>query len=140
MSDSAEMNRAFQQIGELVGSLRALHDKIDLQHAVAEKQNDRLQAELRNVKHDLRDLEQKHDAAVHILTEDVSAIRKLQDDVKGSVDELRKPVEEIMTLRAKALGALLVLGPIGAATLYFVPDALHALWRIIGFLVRTGGM
>lgn len=140
MAMYSDLTGAFQQIGELVASVRALHEKIDHRHAIAEKQNDTLHAELRNVKHDLRDLEQKHDSAVHVLTEDFASVKFVQDDIKAAVSELRQPVEELQTLRAKALGAFLVLGPTGGALLYFVPQLVRELWHVFTIWARNGGL
>ncbi len=42
---SSEMNPLYQQMGELLGSMKALHDKVDFRHAQAEKQGEAVQAE-----------------------------------------------------------------------------------------------
>jgi len=139
MTDYRELNRVFMQVGELVGSMKALHEKIDHRAAAAEKQSDLVRAELRNVKDDLRELEQKNDEAVHLLAIDVSMIKKSQDEMAEAVNELRKPVQEIMTLRARAMGAFLVLGPIGAAALYFIPEAWRAIWKMLDLWLRGHG-
>lgn len=136
MSGLGELNRMFMQVGELVGSIGALHDKLDGRAVAAEKQSDLVQAELRNVKRDLHELEKKQDVAVHLLTSEVSMIKKSQELMSEALKELQLPVKEIMTLRARAAGALLILGPIGAAILYFVPEAWRAFWNPIEAWLR----
>lgn len=131
MTDPAELNRIFMQVGELLGSINALHDKLDSRAIAAEKQNDILQSELRNVNHDLHELEKKQDAAVHLLASEVLMIKKSYEYMAEALKELQDPVKEIMSLRAHATGALLVLGPVGAAILYFVPELWRALWRML---------
>lgn len=134
-----DLNRMFMHIGELVGSISALHDKLDSRALAAEKQSDLLQAELRNVKRDLHELEKKQDASVLLLASDVSMIKRSQELMAEGLKELQGPVKEIMTLRARAMGALLILGPIGAAVLYFVPEAWRAFWKPLEGWLRNRG-
>ncbi|MBV9756819.1 MAG: hypothetical protein JO047_07175 [Alphaproteobacteria bacterium] len=136
-SDHAELNRLFMEVGELVGSLAALHEKLDSRALAAEKESDLVQAELRNVNRDLRELEKKHDASVHLLTAEVAGLKKSQDLMAEALKELQLPVKEIMTLRAHAIGALLILGPISAAALYFIPEMWRVLWRLFDAAFRT---
>jgi len=139
MAEPSELNRGFMQIGQLAGSMNALHEKIDSQAAVADKKSDLVQAELRTIRLDLRELEQKHDAAVNALVSDASLIKKTQEDMARALNDLRKPVEEIMTLRARAMGAFLILGPIGACVLYLVPEIWKALYRTLDTALRGRG-
>jgi hypothetical protein len=139
MADPGGLNSMFMQIGQLVGSMSALHEKIDNRGVAADKQSDLVQAELRTIKHDLRELEQKHDAALHALSSDASLIKKTQTDTAQALMDLRKPVDEIMTLRAKATGIFLTLGPIGAAALYFIPELWKALYRLLDAALRGRG-
>ena len=129
----------FMQVGELVGSIDGLHDKLDSRAVAAEKQSDLVQAELRNVKRDLHELEKKQHTAVHLLTSEVLMIKKSQELMSEALRELQLPVKEIMTLRARAMGALLILGPIGAVVLYFVPDTWRAFWRPFEAWLRDRG-
>jgi len=115
----------FQNIGELLASVRALQEKIDFRHNAAEKMREAMHAELQELASDVRELQAKHDAAVLTLTADVAAIRSAQEDVKRNVEELREPVAQLVALRAKAGGALVVLGALGSIAAYFVPS----LWR-----------
>ena len=85
---SSEMNPLYQQMGELLGSMKALHDKVDFRHAQAEKQSEAVQAEIRNVKHDQRDLEQKFDGAVYVVKNDVDALRAASGVASRALDEL----------------------------------------------------
>ncbi len=119
------------QVGELVGSINALHEKLDSRAIWAEKQTDLVQAELRKVNSDLLDVERRHDAAVHLLASEVSMIKSSHELIARALRDLQAPVMEIMTLRARAVGALFVLGPIGAALLYFVPDIWRAVWKLL---------
>lgn len=132
----AELNRLFMEVGELVGSLAALHEKLDSRALAAEKESDLVQTELRNVNRDLREIEKKHDASVHLLTLEVAGLKKSQDLTAEALKELQTPVKEIMTLRAHAMGALLILGPVSAAALYFIPELWRALWRLMDALFR----
>lgn len=134
-----ELNRMFMQVGELAGSIGALHDKLDSRAVAAEKQSDLVQAELRNVKGDLHELEKKQDAAVHLLTSEVLMIKNSQELMSEALKELQLPVKEIMTLRARAMGALLILGPIGAIVLYFIPEAWRVFWKPLEGWLRDRG-
>jgi hypothetical protein len=137
--DLGELNRMFMQVGELVGSISALHDKLDSRAIAAEKQSDLVQAELRNVKRDLHELEKKQDAAVQLLASEVSMMKRSQELMSEALKELQIPVKEIMTLRARAMGALLILGPIGAVVLYLVPEAWRAIWKPLEAWLRDRG-
>lgn len=125
------------QVGELIGSINALHEKLDTRAVWAEKQTDLLQAELRKVNNDLLDLERKHEAAVHLLAYEVSLIKSSYELMATALKELQDPVMEIVTLRARAVGALFVLGPIGAAVLYCVPEIWKALLRMLDAWFRS---
>ena len=131
MIDAGELNRIFMQVGELVGSINALHEKLDSRAVAAERQSDLLQSELHKFTRDLRELEKKQDAAVNLLASDVSMIKKSYEFMAEALKELQASVREIMTLRAHAMGALLVLAPIGAAFVYLVPELLRGLWRTL---------
>lgn len=137
INDPAELNRLFMEVGELIGSLAALHEKLDSRAIAAEKESDLVQAELRNVNRDLRELERKHDASVHLLSSDVAGLKKSQDLMAEALKDLQAPVKEIMTLRAHVIGALLILGPISAAALYFIPEMWRALWRLVDAMFRS---
>ena len=136
----ADVNPLYQQMGELLGSLKALHDKVDIRHSQAEKQSEALQAEIRNVKHDQRDLEQKLDGAVYVVKQDVDALKATSSgatralgDLVAAVDALKKPVEEIMALRARAMGVLLAISTLGSVFLYFFGPLYHwALGHMLG--------
>ena len=123
---TSEMNPLYQQIGEVLSGLKALHDKVDIRHAQAEKLGDLLQAELRTVKHDQRDLEQKLDGAVYFIKQDVDSLKaatvvtsRSLEDLKVSVETLKHPVEEIMALRSRAMGVLLAVSTLGSVFVYF---------------------
>ncbi len=137
MTAGGEFSRVFMQVGELVGSINALHEKLDSQAVWAGKQTDLLQVELRKVNDDLHELEKKHDAAVHLLASEVAIIRTSHELIAAALRELQAPVREIMTLRARAVGALFVLGPIGAAVLYFVPEIWRASWKVLDAWFRN---
>lgn len=139
MTDSGELNRIFMQVGELLGSINALHEKLDSRAIAAEKQSDLLQSELRNVNRDLQELEKKQDASVHLLASEVSMLKKSHEYMANTLKELQEPVKEIMSLRAHAMGALLVLGPLGAGLLYFVPELWRAIWRALETWFRERG-
>lgn len=132
---SSEMNPLYQQMGELLGSMKALHDKVDFRHAQAEKQGEAVQAEMRNIKHDQRDLEQKFDGAVYVVKNDVDALKaasgvtsRALDELTAAIGALKKPVEEIMALRARAMGMLLAVSAIGSVFLYFISPFYH--WMV----------
>lgn len=137
---TADVNPLYQQMGELLGSMKALHDKVDIRHTQAEKQSEAVQAEIRNVKHDQRDLEQKLDGAVYLVKQDVDALKATSNgatralgELVAAVDALKKPVEEIMALRARAMGVLLALSTLGSVFLYFFGPFYHwALSHMLG--------
>lgn len=139
MTEPGDLNRIFMQVGELIGSINALHDKLDSRAVAAERQSDLVQMELRRVNHDLHELERKQDAAVNLLASEVSMVKKSHEYMAEALKELQAPVKEIMSLRAHAMGALLILGPIGAAVLYFVPEVWRALWRALESWFRERG-
>ncbi len=132
---ASEMNPLYQQIGEILSGLKALHDKVDIRHAQAEKLGDLLQAELRTVKHDQRDLEQKLDGAVYFIKQDVDSLKaatvvtsRSLEELKVSVETLKHPVEEIMALRSRAMGVLLAVSTLGSVFVYFFGPLYH--WAI----------
>lgn len=134
----SEMNPLYQQIGEILSGLKALHDKVDIRHAQAEKLGDTLQAELRTVKHDQRDLEQKLDGAVYFVKQDVDSLKaatvatsRSLEELTAAVETLKHPVDEIMALRSRAMGVLLALSTLGSVFLYFFGPVYH--WAVDHF-------
>lgn len=127
-----DLHPLFQQIGEVLSGLRGLHDKVDMRHAQAEKQADLVQAEIRTVKHDQRDLEQKFDGVVYLMKQDVDALKattvagsRAIEELTAAVETLRQPVAEIMTLRSRAMGIVFALGAVGSVVLYFLGPFYH---------------
>lgn len=132
---ASEMNPLYQQIGEILSGLKALHDKVDIRHVQAEKLGDLLQAELRTVKHDQRDLEQKFDGVVYFVKQDVDQLKaatvttsRSLEELKAAVETLKHPVEEIMALRSRAMGVLLAVSALGSVLVYFFGPLYH--WAV----------
>jgi hypothetical protein len=112
-------------MGEVLSSLRALGDVIELRDAQAAKLQDLVRADLAVVRQDQRDLEEKLDCVVCVMQNDLHALRsdaavtgRSIDELVLAVQELRAPVAAIVALRSRAAGVILGLGVFGSAMLW----------------------
>ncbi len=120
-----EMHLLFQQMGEVLTGVRALRDTIDLRQAQAEQLHDIVRGDIASLKHDQRDLEEKFECIVFIVQHEMEALRasatanaRLSDDMVGAIEALRRPVAEILSLKARAAGLVFGAGLIGSAALW----------------------
>jgi hypothetical protein len=120
-----ELNPLYQQLGEVLSGVKALHDMIEIRHGQADRLHDLVRSDLATLRQDQRDLEDKLDCVVMVVQHDIETMRETARgsaravaDLAAAVDGLRGPVADIMALRARAAGAVLALGALGSVGLW----------------------
>ncbi len=115
----------YVQLGQVLSSLRALADTIEIRHAQAEKLHDLARADLATLRQDQRDLEEKLDCVIAVMQHDLQDLRtqsaghaQCLADMVTAVRDLRQPVSEIVALRSRAAGLIFGLGVIGSTLLW----------------------
>jgi hypothetical protein len=122
---SQDLNALCRQMGEVVESLRALSESIQLRHAQVDKLQDLLRGDVAVLRKDQQDLEEKLDRVIFVMQHDLEGMRvdaaanaRSVNQLVGAVQELRAPVADIMTLRARAAGLILGVGVLGSAAMW----------------------
>jgi hypothetical protein len=121
----ADMNPLFQQMGAVAEGLRALSDSLELRHAQVDRLHDLLRKEVGILSQDQRDLAEKVDRVICVMQHDLEGLRTealvgdgTMHQLVAVVQELQKPVAEIVALRSKIAGLILGLGIIGSAAVW----------------------
>ena len=124
MSQS-DMHLLFQQMGEVLTGVRVLHDMNDLRQAQAEQLHELVRADLATLRQDQRELEEKFECIVSIVQYELEAIRsgtnehaRALSDMVGVVEDLRKPVADILGLKSRVAGLVFGAGLVGSAALW----------------------
>ena len=122
---SQEMGPLFQQMSEVVHGLRALEETIQIRHAQVDKLHDLLRCDLAILRGEQRELEEKLDCVICVMQHDLEAIRTdaianagFVRQLVQAVDELRRPVAEIVALRSRAAGIVVGVGVLGSGALW----------------------
>jgi hypothetical protein len=117
-----DLNPLYQQMGQVLQGLRALSESIEIRAAQTEKLHDLLRLDLTILRRDQKDLEEKLDCVICVMQHDLGGIRTEAQAHAGeiaqlahAVQELRRPVAEIIALRSRAAGLILGLGVFGSA-------------------------
>ena len=120
-----DMHVLFQQMGEVLSGIRALHDMIDIRQAQADQMHELLREELATLRRDQRELEEKVDCIVCIVQHEMEVLRadaaenmRSIGGMIGIVEDLRKPVAEILGLRSRVAGLVFGAGVVGSAALW----------------------
>ena len=120
-----DVNALYQQMGDVLNSLRSLGHMIELRDEQSTKLHDLVRADLSTLRQDQRDLEEKLDCVVCFMQHDLLGLRTETADgarfVKNlikAVEDLQSPVAEIVALRSRAAGIILGLGIFGSAALW----------------------
>lgn len=121
----SDMHVLFQQMGEVLTGIRALHDMMDVRQAQAEQLHGLVRADIATLRSDQRELEEKFECVVCIVQHEMEALRqstaenaRLVDDIASVVDKLRQPIADVLGLKARAAGLLFGLGLVGSAALW----------------------
>jgi hypothetical protein len=137
----ADLHPLYQQVGEILSGLRALGESIELRQAQTEKLHDFLREDVAHLRQDQRDSDEKLDCVICVMQHD---LEKLKTDVAQNagaitdtlraVQDINKPVLEIMALRSRAAGLMVGLGVIGSALLWLA-DPIYR-WLILDSVAR----
>jgi hypothetical protein len=120
-----EMHLLFQQMGEVLTGIRALHETIDLRQAQAEQLHDLVRSDLAQLRRDQRDLEEKFECIVYIVQHEIEGLRlsssdnaRSVDDMCAAIEALRRPVADILGLKSRVAGLVFGAGVVGSAALW----------------------
>jgi|GEM_PF-2995844 len=121
----SEMNLLFQQMGEVLTGVRALHDMIDLRQAQSEQLHALMRADLAILRQDQRELEEKFECIVCIVQHEMESLRgtsaenaRSMTEIVGAVEALRRPVADILGLKARVAGLVFGAGIMGSAAIW----------------------
>jgi hypothetical protein len=132
-----EMHLLFEQMGEVLSGIRALHETSDVRQEQAEKHDNLVRFDLAQLRRDQRELEEKFECIVHIVQHEIEVLRvsaadnaRSMDDMCVAVEALRRPVAEILGLKARVAGLVFGAGVVGSAALWLAQP-------IYGWLVNA---
>ncbi len=135
------LNQIHHQMGEVVQGLRALAETIKLRHDEAAVLHDLVRSDLAILRLDQHDLEEKLDCVICVMQHDLERFRigaigsaRSVDALTLAVQELRRPVAEIVALRSRLAGLILGLGIIGSAVVWLAEPIYR--WAIDQHYVR----
>jgi polyhydroxyalkanoate synthesis regulator phasin len=125
-----DINLLFQQMGEVLQGLASLSSTIEIRHRQVDKLHDLLRGDVTILRQEQRDLEEKLDCVICIMQHDLEALRTGAvasgasiEQLVQAVEELRRPVAEIVALRSCAAGLILGLGLLGSAAMWLAEPA-----------------
>ena len=132
-----ERNALFQQMGEVLTSIRSLQDIMEVRQSQAERLYDLVRSDLVTLRQDQRELEDKFECIVYVLRHEVEAVRSSTtengrsiDDMVVAIEAIQKPVAEILGLKARVAGLVFGAGLIGSAALWLAEP-------VYGWLVNS---
>ena len=119
------MHLLFQQMGDVISSIRGLRDTIDIRQAQAEQLHDLVRSDIATLRRDQRDVEEKLDCLVCIAQHDIDVLRLLSGDNSRSiaaliseVQSVRRPIVDLLALKSRAAGLLFAAGVAGSGALW----------------------
>jgi len=137
----AELHLLFQQMGEVLTSIRSLHETIELRQSQTEQLQELVRSELHVLRQDQRELEEKMECFVFVLQHDVGGLRtdSLENtrsigDLVAAVEALRRPIGDIVTLKSRVAGLVFGAGLVGSAVLWLAEPIYH--WLVEMKLLR----
>ncbi len=120
-----DMHLLFQQMGEVLTGIRGLHETIDIRQAQAEQLHDLVRADLATLRQDQRELEEKFECIVSIVQHEMETLRSDAAEHARSignmivaVEELRRPIADILGLKSRVAGLVFGAGVVGSAALW----------------------
>ena len=120
-----EMHLLFQQMGEVLTGIRGLNQTIGIRQAQAEQLHDLVRADLATLRQDQRELEEKFECIVSIVQHEMEGLRagtaehaRSIGEMIGAIEELRRPIAEILGLKSRVAGLVFGAGVIGSAALW----------------------
>jgi hypothetical protein len=120
-----DLNPLYQQMGEVLQSLRALGETIEIRHSQTERLHDLIRTDMSTLRQDQRDIEEKLDCAICVMQHDLERLRsgamaneRSVDELLRVVQELRGPVADIIALRSRVAGLVLGLGVLGSVAMW----------------------
>ncbi len=133
----SEMHLLFQQMGEVLNSVRGLHDTIGNRQGQAEQLHELVRTDLATLRRDQRELEEKFECIVLIVQHEVESLRsgtaehgQSIGEMIEAIDALRRPIAEILGLKSRVAGLVFGAGIIGSAALWLVEP-------VYGWFVNT---
>jgi hypothetical protein len=120
-----DLSPLFQQMGAVAEGLRALSDNLESRHAQVDRLHDLLRKEVGILSQDQRDLAEKVDCVICVMQHDLEGLRAealvgagTMHQLVEVVQEMRKPVAEIVALRSRIAGLILGFGVIGSSAIW----------------------
>lgn len=117
-----------QQIGEILGTVRALDERMKERQRDAREEMQLIHQELRTVKHDQRSGEQILSLRVEKVEKEVGKLASRMDEVSDSVGELKGPVAELVNMKRRFV-AFAAFGMSVMAVLWALTEPLRT-WAI----------
>jgi hypothetical protein len=120
-----DLDRIHQQLGAVMQGLRALAETIELGHDQSALLHDLVRADVATLRRDQKYLEEKLDCVICVMQHDLEQFKcgaitsaRSVDALTLAVQELRRPVADIVALRSRIGGLILGLGVIGSAVIW----------------------
>jgi hypothetical protein len=139
-----DQNILATQIKEVLTAVRCVHEAVEVRQAQAEQMQESLRSDLRILRQDQRELEQRLHCVAFEMQHDVTALhcdnadnRRSIDTLVKTVESLRRPITEIVLLKSRIAGLIIGLGFIGSAVLWLVEPAYR--WLVETKLLRPFG-
>jgi hypothetical protein len=131
-------------IQEVLTAVRRVHETMEVRQAQAEQMQESLRSELRILRQDQRELEQRLHCVAFEMQHDVTALHCDNTDNRVSIDtlvtaveSLRRPITEIVLLKSRIAGLVIGLGFIGSAVLWLAEPVYR--WIVENKLLRPFG-
>jgi len=109
VTDEQGFGSVDRQLGVIGAKLESIMDMMRQRAEQAEKQSERMAQDLRTLKHDQRNVEQK----VETFGWRQEQLESRVKTVSESLAELREPVEALMQTRTRVAGAMIVIASVG---------------------------
>lgn len=120
-----DMHLLFQQMGEVLSGIRALHEKGEIRQTQVEQLHNLLRCDLNVLKREQHDLDEKFSCFTYVIQHDVESLRSNHVEnsrafleVVRAMEALKRPMVEIMALKSRVAGLLLGVGFIGSAAIW----------------------
>lgn len=127
-----------QQLGEILGTMRALDERMKDRQTEARAESDRTQSEIRNIKHELRQEQQitslrleKQEKETGRLAAQVDQVTTKMEEVSQNVSELKGPVTELVNMKRRFV-AFAAFGMSIMAVLWALAEPIWA-WAVHRF-------
>ena len=136
-----DIHLLFQQMGEALSGIRGLYNAADIRQAQTEQLYDLVRSDLTSLRYDQRVLEDKFERMSCLARHDIESLRisnlkgsRSIQDLVASVNALKRPIAEMVTLKSRATGVLFIVGVI-ANCAFWLAEPLYR-WLIETVLQR----